>query len=90
MDPWLDELAEALGVEPLGREQMGEILKVSREVAHGVERMYAPLASFLVGAAVARASAAGAPGDEAFRAAVGRLRANIPEAPAGGSDPPPE
>ena len=85
MDPWLDELAEALGVEPLGREQTGEILKVSREVAHGVERMYAPLASFLL-----RASAAGAPRDEAFRAAVGRLRANIPEAPAGGSDPPPE
>jgi hypothetical protein len=84
VDQWLDELAVALGVEPLSREQTGKILKVSREVAHGVERMYAPLASFLLGAAVQRA---GPPGQEAFTAAVERLRALIPEvAPDEGGD----
>jgi hypothetical protein len=80
----MDELAAALGVEPLGRSETGEILKVSREVAHGVERMYAPLASFLLGAATERAAAAGAPRDEAFAVAVERLRGTVP--PAGEQD----
>ena len=87
MDEWLDGLAAELGVEPLTRQRTGEILKVSREVAHGVERMYAPLASFLLGAAVARAAAAGGAADEAFRVAVARLRAQIPEAPQEQAEP---
>jgi len=83
-DRWLDRLAEALGVEPLTPEETGEILRVSRDVAHGVERRYAPLASFLLGAATERASRAGGPPDEAFRVAVGRLRELIP---ASGDEP---
>jgi hypothetical protein len=79
-DQWMDDLAEALGVEALGRSETGQILKVSREVAHGVERMYAPLASFLLGAATERARAAGTAREEAFTAAVERLRSTIPPA----------
>jgi Domain of unknown function (DUF6457) len=81
MDGWMDELAAALGVEPLGAGETGEILRVSREVAHGVERRFAPLASFVLGVAVERARAAGADGGEAFDVAVQRLRALIPDAP---------
>jgi hypothetical protein len=51
MNGWLDELAAALGVEPLGREETGRLLRATREVAHRVERKDAPLAAFLLGAA---------------------------------------
>jgi hypothetical protein len=84
----MDELAAALGVDPLDGRETGEILRVSREVAHGVERMYAPLASFLLGASVERAAAAGADRGEAFEVAVRRVRGLLP--PAGESDPAPE
>jgi hypothetical protein len=79
-DQWMEELAEALGVEALGRDETGQILKVSREVAHGVERMYAPLASYLLGAATERAVAGGSAREEAFAAAIERLRTAIPPA----------
>jgi hypothetical protein len=86
-DRWMDELAAALGVEPLDGKETGEILRASREVAHGVERMYAPLASFLLGASVERAAAAGADRHEAFEVAVRRLRGLLP--PAEKPDPAP-
>jgi hypothetical protein len=54
MDDWLEELATALGVEPLGREEAGSLLRATREVAHRVERKDAPLAAFLLGVAAAR------------------------------------
>jgi len=71
---WLDELSAALGVEPLGPEETREILGLSRDVAHRVERRYAPLASFLLGAAAARGGGSG----EAFRDAAGLLRDLLP------------
>ncbi len=80
-DRWLDELAEALGVEPLGPEETREILGLSRDVAHRVERRYAPLASFLLGAGAERAAGAGTPPQEGFRDAAGRLRALLPPPP---------
>ncbi|HEY7281807.1 MAG TPA: DUF6457 domain-containing protein [Actinomycetota bacterium] len=70
MDRWLDQLAEALGVDPLGPEETREILGLSRDVAHRVERRYAPLASFLLGAAAGRTGQ--------FQDAVERLRALLP------------
>jgi hypothetical protein len=79
VDRWLDQLAETLGVDPLGGAETGELLRASRDVAHGVERRYAPLASFLLGAATERRVAAGASRDEAFRGAVERLRSVLPE-----------
>jgi hypothetical protein len=82
VDRWLDELAEALGVDTLGPEETREILGLSRDVAHRVERRYAPLASFLLGAAAERATGAGTPPREAFGDAAGRLRSLLPPPPA--------
>ncbi|MFL5798258.1 MAG: DUF6457 domain-containing protein [Actinomycetota bacterium] len=79
MDPWLDELAAALGVEPLGREESGRLLRATREVAHRVERKDAPLVAFLLGAA------AGGSGEErgaALAQALDRLEAVLPPEPA--------
>jgi hypothetical protein len=78
VDRWLEELAEALGVEPLGGGETGELLRASRDVAHGVERRFAPLASFLLGVATERGTAAGASRDEAFATAVEQLRWTLP------------
>lgn len=50
--PWIDELAEALGVEPLSEYEVERLLDVSRDVAHGIERKVTPLASFLLGMSV--------------------------------------
>lgn len=45
---WIDEYAEALGV-PLTDDTRAKILDLARDVAHGSERMYAPLSAFLAG-----------------------------------------
>jgi hypothetical protein len=45
---WIEQYAEALGV-PLQQADRDRILELARDVAHGTERMYAPLASFLAG-----------------------------------------
>mgnify|MGYP003694715563 CR=1 FL=1 len=47
MSDWIDELAEALGVEALTAAETDHILRVARDVAHRVERRDTPLASFL-------------------------------------------
>ena len=70
MNDWLEELASALGVEPLSREEVGALLRLAREVAHGVERRFAPLSTFLVGVAVGRG--------EAFDVAMGRADRLVP------------
>ena len=78
MDGWLDELAEALGVDPLSGGETGELLRASRVVAHGVERKFTPLASFLLGAATERSVAGGATREDAFRGSLERLRSLLP------------
>ena len=45
---WLKQYAEALGV-PLDDADRERILDLARDVAHGTERMYAPLSAFLAG-----------------------------------------
>jgi hypothetical protein len=49
MATWIDGYAEALGLEPLDKEEVGLLLDLARDVAHGSERRYAPLATFLAG-----------------------------------------
>lgn len=51
----LDRFATALGVEPVTRPEVARLLTLARDVAHGTERRNAPLATFLVGLAVAGA-----------------------------------
>jgi len=52
---WLDEVADALGVDPDVMDR-NVLLGLTREVAHGVERKAAPLSVFLVGYAAGAAS----------------------------------
>ena len=59
MDEWIDQYANALGEQPLSPAETGDILKLARDVAHGVERRLAPLAAFVAGLAAARAPAEG-------------------------------
>ena len=62
---WLDSLSEALGEPPVDRSQIGAMLKLSRQVAHGVERKLAPLSTFVAGLHVARRVGEGASATEA-------------------------
>jgi hypothetical protein len=78
MDDWLATMATTLGVDPLDPEQIGELLDVARDVAHGVERKATPLAAYLLGAAVQRRIGHGSTSQEAFDAAMTELRAILP------------
>ena len=61
MDDWMDRLAGQLGEEPITPAEMGAILKLAREVAHGVERKLAPVSTYLAGVHAGRASSGDGP-----------------------------
>lgn len=50
-EDWLARFAEALDESPLSEAEIGTILDLTRDVAHGTVRRYAPLSSYLLGAA---------------------------------------
>jgi Domain of unknown function (DUF6457) len=81
MDEWLDRWAEALGEHALGGEEIGAMLRLSRDVAHGVERKLAPLSTYLAGIHVGRRLSEGAD----LRDVIGEVRAAatrlVPEPP---------
>jgi hypothetical protein len=79
MDDWLDRFADALGEDPVTPKEIGAILKMSREVAHGVERKYAPLSTFLAGLYVGRRVAAGESREDALQRAVADALDLVPE-----------
>ena len=79
MDEWLDRWAEALGERTVSGEEIGAMLRLSRQVAHGVERKLAPLSTYLAGIHVGRRMAEGAGAGEAIgevRSAADRV---VPE-----------
>jgi Domain of unknown function (DUF6457) len=76
---WLDQLAEALGEPPVDRAQIGAMLRLSRDVAHGVERKLAPLSTFVAGIHVGRRTAEGATQDEALREVLDAVAPMLPE-----------
>jgi hypothetical protein len=84
MDEWLDRFARALGERPTGRDEIGMMLALSREVAHGVERKLAPLCTYLAGMHVQRRVAGGATVAEALEEIRAAARALIPEPPVPG------
>ena len=55
------------------------LLDVARDVAHGTERKATPIATFLLGAAVARRVAAGEERHAALSAVANDLRGVLPE-----------
>ena len=59
MNEWLVRWAETLGERPVTNEEIGEMLNLSRDVAHQVERKMAPLSTYLAGIHVGRRSAEG-------------------------------
>jgi hypothetical protein len=80
MDEWIDRYADALGEDRVSPQELGALLKLSREVAHGVERKLAPVSTFVAGLFVGREIANGTPRGEAFREALAEAERLLPEA----------
>ena len=78
MDAWIDRLADALDEERLAQGEIGAVLKLAREVAHGVERKLAPLSTFVAGVHAGRLSASGVPRQEALQQAISVAAGLIP------------
>jgi len=75
MDDWPERYSAALGVE-LTDEEVDAILDLARDVAHGTERRFAPLSSYLAGKYVTKRAAEGVSPQNAVHEAqevVGRL-----------------
>ena len=89
MDGWIDELAAELGEDPLTREEVTDLLSVSRDVAHRVERKTTPLAAFVLGSAVGRAEASGMDRASAMQGVFETLARVLPDAPADAERPGP-
>jgi hypothetical protein len=82
MNNWIDELARALGEEPLTADETARLLDAARDVAHRVERKMTPLSTFVIGCAVGRKLADGADRTETLGALLSQVAALIPpEAP---------
>ncbi len=63
LDAWLAELEPLLGLD--AQVDVGAVLDVAREAAHGVARPAGPLTTFALGLAIGRRTTAGEPiGDE--------------------------
>src|SRR5688572_10431623 len=52
MERFFAALAERAGTPPLGPDEAGEVLKLTKVVAHRAERRYAPLTSYVLGIAL--------------------------------------
>src|SRR5437868_4613120 len=81
MDDWIDLAARALQQEHLAPSEIAMVLRLARDVSRGVERRTAPLAAYLAGIAVGRATAVdGRDGDRvaALRDATRSLSSLIP------------
>lgn len=79
MDAWIEAVCRELGLEGVeGGVDVGAVLEVARDAAHGVQRPAAPVSTYLMGLAVA----AGADPREAAER-IGRLAADwvTPEEP---------
>jgi uncharacterized protein DUF6457 len=82
-EDWLFDFAAALadlsgspleGEAGLSRTETGTLLRLARDVAHGVERRFAPLAAYLTGRFVAGRLQQGATVDEALAEAEAAAR----------------
>jgi len=78
---WPRRYAQALG-EDLGDAEADILLDLAREVAHGTERRFAPLSTFVAGRFVATRIAAGATAMDALGEAVSVARSLLAEEPA--------
>ncbi|MFF2371449.1 DUF6457 domain-containing protein [Agromyces sp. NPDC058110] len=58
LDAWVAEIAPTLGLDPADV-PIGEILDLTRRVAHGIARPAGPVTAFMIGLAVGRGTAPG-------------------------------
>lgn len=70
LDEWVDKVCGELDIDE--DVDIDELLDLARDVAHGVERRAAPIATFLVGLAAGRGDSV-----ESVEDAVDRVRATI-------------
>jgi hypothetical protein len=78
VDDWMVQLTQALDEPPVSGRELGSVLRLARDVAHGVERRLAPVAAFAVGAYVGRRTAQGASRDEALREGLAAAATVLP------------
>lgn len=81
VEEWPKRLAYALDDQPMSSWELGQVLKLARDVAHGVERKLAPLAAFLAGVHVGRRTGEGRSREEALAEALQAVRELLPEPP---------
>jgi Domain of unknown function (DUF6457) len=84
---WLERLAEGLGEPPISAQETDRLLRISRDVAHRVERRATPLAAFLAGVAVGSGVARGSGREAAFDAALDAVLVRLPDPSADESSP---
>jgi uncharacterized protein DUF6457 len=77
MNDWMENFAAALDVPPLSQQEVGAVLKLARDVAHGVERKFAPLCTYLLGVAVGAGTAPDASREESFHRAIEGARSTV-------------
>ena len=81
---WIARLARELGIDGMTPRAQAALLSMARDVAHGSERKYAPLASFVAGRYVELAARNGRDIESALRdvgEAVTRLLRETPTTP---------
>ncbi|KQM81149.1 DUF6457 domain-containing protein [Agromyces sp. Leaf222] len=66
LDAWVAEIAAELGLDPADV-PVGDILDLTRRVAHGVARPAGPVTAFMIGLAVGRGTATGTASEVADR-----------------------
>jgi hypothetical protein len=81
VEEWIDQFANALGQDPVDPKEMGALLKLARDVAHGVDRRLAPLSTFVAGVHVGRRMAEGSSRQVALGEAIEAAGARIPKQP---------
>ena len=77
MEEWIDRLTSTLGEEAVAAREIGAVLKLARDVAHGAERKLAPLSTYVAGLHAARRAAEGMPRERALAEAADAARALI-------------
>ena len=78
MENWIDDLARALGEEPLTSAETAHLLDAARDVAHRVERKVTPLSTFVIGMAVGRRLAGGSDRTETLGELLRQVEAALP------------
>lgn len=66
LDAWVNEVATTLGLDP-SDVPVGDILDLTRRVAHGIARPAGPVTAFMIGLAVGRGTTAGTASEVAER-----------------------